>query len=103
MTDPIQFPSIQTPSPATAFGGVSKVSEAKTGKDFKSMLLDSLEEVNRLQIEADAGVQRLLTGETDNAAEVLAAASKAGLAFDLLMQVRNRLTEAYQEIQQMRV
>ncbi len=72
-------------------------------KDFKSILLDSLNEVNRLQDEADAGVQRLLTGESDNVAEVFAAANKAGIAFDLLMEVRNKLTDAYRDIQQMRV
>jgi flagellar hook-basal body complex protein FliE len=73
------------------------------GKDFKSVLLDSLNEVNQLQREADQGVQRLLTGETENVAEVLAAVNKADIAFDLLMEVRNKLTDAYQEIQQMRV
>ncbi len=73
------------------------------GKDFKSILLDSLNEVNRLQGEADAGVQKLLTGETNNVAEVLAAANKAGIAFDLLMEVRNKLSDAYDEIKQMRV
>lgn len=72
-------------------------------KDFKSILLDSLNEVNRLQTEADEGVQRLLTGESDNVAEVFAAANKAGIAFDLLMEVRNKLTDAYRDIQQMRV
>ncbi|MGD2107907.1 MAG: flagellar hook-basal body complex protein FliE [Phycisphaerae bacterium] len=73
------------------------------GKDFKTILLNSLEEVDRLQKEADQGVQRLVTGESDNVVEVLAAVNKAGIAFDLLMEVRNKLTDAYQEIQQMRV
>ena len=73
------------------------------GKSFKELLLSNLEEVNRLQHEADEGVLRLLRGETDNVAEVFAAANKAGIAFDLLMQVRNRLEDAYREIQQMRV
>lgn len=73
------------------------------GGDFKSVLLDSLGEVNRLQTEADQGVQRLITGESDNVAEVMAAVNKAGIAFDLLMEIRNKLNDAYQEIQQMRV
>jgi len=73
------------------------------GSDFKSMLFDGLNEVNRLQSEADQGVHRLLAGETDNVAEVLASVNKAGIAFDLLMEIRNKLTDAYQEIQQMRV
>ena len=74
-----------------------------TGKDIKSVLMDSLDEVNRLQGEADQQVQRLLAGETQSVAEVLAAVNKAGIAFDLLMQIRNQLTDAYQEIQQMQV
>lgn len=73
------------------------------GKDFRSILLDSLDEVNRLQNEADQGVQRLLTGETQNVAEVLTAVNKAGIAFDLLMEIRNKLTDAYKEIEQMQV
>lgn len=73
------------------------------GKDFRSILVESLDEVNRLQSEADQGVQRLLTGETQNVAEVLTAVNKAGIAFDLLMEIRNKLTDAYKEIQQMQV
>lgn len=102
MTDPIQFPNITTPvSPASR--GAAAASQTPAGKDFKSILLDSLEEVNRLQDEADLGVQKLLTGETNNVAEVFAAVNKAGIAFDLLMEIRNKLTESYREIQQMRI
>lgn len=93
MTDPIQVPnvtqSIGGASPAQARGiGVAGATEP-TGKDFKTILLDSLEQVNRLQDEADQGVQRLLTGETDNVVEVMVAVNKAGVAFDLLMEIRN--------------
>lgn len=102
MADPIQFgvsaPSVQPAAPGAAAGPAPA-----PGKDFRSVLMDSLDEVNRLQGEADQQVQRLLTGETENVAEVLAAVNKAGIAFDLLMQIRNKLTDAYQEIQQMRV
>lgn len=102
MTNPIQFPNFIPPAGTV---GVQPGAAAKPegSKDFKSILLDSLDEVNRLQSEADKGVQRLLAGETDNVAEVLAAANKAGIAFDLLMEVRNKLTDAYRDIQQMRV
>ena len=103
MADPIQFgvaaPAVQPAVPGTAATGPAPAA----GKDFKSVLMDSLNEVNRLQSEADQQVQRLLTGQTENVTEVLAAVNKAGIAFDLLMQIRNKLTDAYQEIQQMRV
>ena len=103
MADPIQFPNlIQSTSPA-AQASPGRQADAPAGRDFKTVLLDSLEEVNRLQREADKGVQQLLTGETDNVEEVFAAVNKAGIAFDLLMEVRNKLTQAYREIQQMRI
>ena len=77
--------------------------QALRGKDFQSYLLESLEEVNKLQLQADQGVQKLLTGETENVAEVFSATRKAGIAFDLLMEIRNKLMDAYTELKQMRV
>ncbi len=98
MTNPIQIPNL-TPGVNPVTGKTSSP-QVQPGQDFKSILLNSLEEVNKLQTEADQGVQKLLTGETENVAEVLAAVNKAGIAFDLLMEVRNKLTESYREIQQ---
>ncbi len=90
---------VQPPDTAIPLPGV----QPTQGKGFEAYLLDSLEEVNRLQREADAGVQKVLTGETDNVAEVLTATRKAGVAFDLLMEIRNKLMDAYTELRQMRV
>ena len=90
----VGFPTTSSPA--------SRPAEAPE-KDFKDYLLQSLEKANRLQDEADAGVQKLLTGETDNMAEVFSASRKAGIAFDLLMEIRNKLLDAYNEIKQMRV
>lgn len=95
-------------NPLNEADGIGKASPvAKTGaaegKDFKSFLLESLDKVNALQTEANEGVQRLMTGETNNVSEVLTASRKAGIAFDLLMEIRNKLMDAYTEIKQMRV
>jgi flagellar hook-basal body complex protein FliE len=87
------------PDAASALGKAAPTG----GKDFKSFLLESLEKVNKLQDDATQGVQKLVTGETNNVAEVLAASKKAGVAFDLLMEIRNKLMDAYSEIKQMRV
>ncbi len=101
MTDPLQFPGpIQ---PIRPLRSADPPDQGAKTKDFKSLLLDNLNEVNRLQSEADTQVQRLITGETNNVAEVLMAVNKSGIAFDLLMEVRNKLVEAYDEIKQMRV
>ena len=73
------------------------------GSDFKSLLMKSINEVNRLQTEADEATVNLATGESDNVAEVFTAVKKAELAFQTLMQIRNKLMDAYDEIKQMRV
>lgn len=73
------------------------------GKDFKSVLMESLDQVNKLRQEADVGVEKLMSGESDGIAEVLSASRKAEVAFDLLMEIRNKLLDAYTEIRQIRV
>lgn len=83
--------------------GQASTVAAPEGKDFKTFLMDSLDKVNQLQVEANQGVERLMTGETDNVAEVLSVSRKAGVAFDLLMEIRNKLMDAYTEMKQMRV
>ncbi|HVP09791.1 MAG TPA: flagellar hook-basal body complex protein FliE, partial [Phycisphaerae bacterium] len=67
--------SLQGISPLTTSSPASKTTAAP-GKDFKDYLLQSLEKVNQLQTEADAGVQKLMTGQTDNVAEVFTATRK---------------------------
>jgi len=105
MPDPLSIHGLQ-PGPST--GPVSKpgqagVSKTPDGQSFKDLLLDSLEQVNRLQQEAANGVEKVVTGETDNLAEVFTAVRKADVAFSMLMEMRNKLVEAYREVQQMRV
>jgi flagellar hook-basal body complex protein FliE len=75
---------------------------AKSG-DFASLLRRQLEQVSNVQNEADRGVEKVLTGQSDNVTEVLTAARKAEVAFSLLMEVRNKLVDAYTELRQIRV
>lgn len=72
-------------------------------KPFKSILLDSIGEVNHLQRQADDAVETLAAGGEASAAEVLTAVQKADLAFRTLMQIRNKLVAAYDEVRQMRI
>ena len=80
-----------------------KATKTADGGDFKSLLMESINEVNRLQAEAEQATTNLATGKTENVAEVFTAVKKAELAFQTLMQIRNKLLEAYQEIQRMNV
>jgi flagellar hook-basal body complex protein FliE len=73
------------------------------GPSFKDMLVDSIQQVNNMQLEADHAVETMFTGGEINPAEVLTAVQKADLAFRLTMQMRNKLMEVYQEIKDIRI
>jgi len=73
------------------------------GPSFKDVLVDSVQQVNSMQLQADQAVETMFTGGDVNPAEVLTAVQKADLAFRLTMQMRNKLMEVYQEIKDIRI
>ena len=68
---------------------------------FSNTLRASIEEVNRLQRQADKAIESLAVGETKDVAQTMIAVEKANISFQLMTQVRNRLLEAYQEVMRM--
>jgi flagellar hook-basal body complex protein FliE len=76
---------------------------AADGASFKDTLLDSIHEVNAMQQDADRAVEAMSVGEDVNPAQVLTAVQKADMAFRMMMQVRNKLVEAYSEIKDIRI
>ena len=76
---------------------------ARDGPSFADVLKNSIKEVNALQKEADQAIEDLALGKTENVTEVLTAVEKADLAFRALMQIRNKLLDAYEEINRLRV
>jgi flagellar hook-basal body complex protein FliE len=75
--------------------------EGKTS--FGEVLKDSIKQVNSLQQEADASIQSLATGGAASLHDTMLAIQKAELSFKLMMQVRNKIVEAYQEVLRMQV
>lgn len=73
------------------------------GASFKDVLLDSIREVNTLQQSADQAVEKLATGADVSPAEVLTAVQKADIAFRMMMQIRNKIVQAYEEVKNVRV
>lgn len=87
-------------------GAASKMTQVdfQSGIDeFAKVLTNEVQDVNSMQIDANDMVHSLLTGGDVNEAEVLTAVQKADLAFRMLLQVRNKLVEAYREIQQIQI
>ena len=70
---------------------------------FAELLIGEVRQVNQMQSTADGNVHTLLTGGDVSEAEVLTSVQKADLAFRMLLQVRNKLMEAYREIQQIQI
>ncbi len=77
--------------------------EKSSGPSFAEILKNSIKEVNNMQKEADVAINNLALGKTENVTEVLTAVEKADLAFRALMQIRNKLVDAYEEINRLRV
>ncbi len=70
----------------------------KGGGGFESILSSSLKEVNDLQLQANQAVQELAAGKKESIHETMIALEKASVSFDLMMQIRNKIVDAYQEI-----
>lgn len=68
---------------------------------FKDMLKGLVDQVDTLQKKADASIEGLVTGETTNVHNVMIKMEEAGIAFDLMMKVRDKLVEAYKEVSRM--
>ena len=80
------------------------VSRAAVGDgSFKDFMLNSIHEVNSAQQAADKAVEQLFTGGDVEPAEVLTAVQKADIAFRMMLQVRNKIVQAYEEVQNIRV
>ena len=74
-----------------------------SGQSFKTYLADSIEEIQHLQTVADDTINKLVAGEVTNVSEAMVAIEKANLAFLTLLQVRNKIVTAYEQIQRMQV
>lgn len=82
---------------------LSALDSSDTSLDFGSLLGQSVAEVNALQHQSTTSVQEMLTGGDVQPAEVFASVQKADMAFRMLLQVRNKLMQAYEEVNAIRI
>ena len=72
-------------------------------KSFGEYLIASLKKVNRLELESEKLNAALAAGRIEDISQVVVASQKAEIALQLTLQLRNRATQAYQEIMRMQV
>lgn len=80
----------------------SKTTEAAQGGGFSDVLKSAIQGVDDLQGNADAKIGQLLGGAPNtDVNSVMVSVEKADVAFQLMMQVRNKIVSAYQDIEKM--
>ncbi|HHU90014.1 MAG TPA: flagellar hook-basal body complex protein FliE [Clostridiaceae bacterium] len=82
---------------------VRNVNNPDQSISFKDIMMDALNNVNALEQESAGITEDFISGRTDNIHSVLIAAEKASISLQFIMEVRNKVIEAYQEIMRMQI
>jgi len=85
------------PSPATPASSSAPQEEG----GFFSSLTNAIEQVEQVHTDAQQQISDLLQGNRQDVHNVMIAVEKADVAFQLMMQVRNKIVSAYQEIERL--
>jgi flagellar hook-basal body complex protein FliE len=78
--------------------GASFIPNAAPAQGFGGVLSSAIQQVNNLQDTAEEKVASLLSGNGQDIHAAALSVEQASLAFDLMLQVRNKVVSAYQEI-----
>jgi flagellar hook-basal body complex protein FliE len=76
----------------------SQKPENKPNISFGDTIKRYINDANDLQINADRDIQRMIAGEDIDAHEVMTAVEKANISFEMVMEIRNKMLEAYREV-----
>jgi flagellar hook-basal body complex protein FliE len=71
------------------------------GSGFREVLHDAMDDIQQLESQAQTKVEGVLEGNGTDVHSALIAVEKADLSFQLMMQVRNKIVSAYEEISRM--
>ena len=73
------------------------------GSDFSNVLQGAIDEVEHARSDANQSVQNFLTGDGEDLHSTVLAVQRADLEFSMLLQVRNKVVSAYQEVMRMQM
>ncbi len=92
--DPVSSGAKPRTTPASPKGGPDS---------FGAVLKGKIQEINQLQLQADKAIEGVMVNNTQSVHEAVIALEKANVSFRTMMEVRNKIVEAYQEIMRMQV
>ena len=91
--------------------GISSIQNAVTGatqprtgtteESFMDTLKSAIASVDRAQTDAQQSVANMMSGQGEDVHKTMIAVEKADLSFQLMMEVRNKIVSAYQDISKM--
>jgi len=94
----------QLRSASMTAGGGAESATLPDGQNFASALKSSLDNVNAAQQQANNLAKAFEMGEPNaNVQDVMLSLQKANVSFQTMVQVRNKLVSAYQEVMNMQV
>jgi flagellar hook-basal body complex protein FliE len=84
-----------------------KIAKPQAGQkdvpSFKETLSTFMKDVNSMQIKADESIEKMAAGEITDVHQVMNAVEEANTAFNMMMEIRNKVMDAYQEVLRMRL
>ena len=100
MTAPIA-PISSVPAALPELAGPAKGGQA--GGEFGAVLENAIRGVENIQQKSTQAVEKFLSGEGEEVHTTVLATQRAELAFELFLQVRNKVVQAYQEVMRMQL
>ena len=97
---------ISNVGPQSIWGNISndiKTRNTPQTESFWQFLQHSIEKVNDLQLQADKAAQDFLLGKDVNIHQVMIAIEKANISLQLMVQIRNKIINAYEEMMRMQI
>ena len=92
-------PNLQMPE----IDAIKRPEIGKSDSSFGAVLKDAISTVNELHKQSNQEIEKLMTGESEDLHNTVIAMQNADLSFQMMMQVRNKIVQAYQEIIRMQV
>ena len=99
----MKVPGVQNVMVTPPLSGSRPTEPHPGGGTFSEVLKGAIKEVDNLQNQAEDAVAKIQLDNRGSIHEVIIAMEKADIAFRTMMQVRNKVLDAYQEIMRMTV
>jgi flagellar hook-basal body complex protein FliE len=99
---------INSIGPLKDLSSIDKIKSAQPqqqtgGASFKDTLHNFMSDVNEMQKKADQSIEKMVSGEITDVHQVMTSVEEANTAFNMMMELRNKVMDAYQEIMRIRL